>query len=73
MMRLVWQAVLLLSALSLLGACATVRPQERAALADPVMQFDQGPEQQAAMRHAIENREGSMGGEGVTGGGCGCN
>ena len=61
-------------ALSLLAAsCVTVRPQERAALADPIMQFDDEPHAQAPLRHAIENREGSMGGEGVSGGGCGCN
>lgn len=52
--------------------CATVRPQERAALADPIMQFE-GEKANAQVRHAIENREGSYGGEGVSGGGCGCN
>jgi hypothetical protein len=56
-----------------LAACVTVRPQERAVLADPTMQFEGDPQQAAATRHALENREGSMGGAGVTGGGCGCN
>jgi hypothetical protein len=50
-----------------------VAPQERAALADPTMQFDAEPRHEAARRHAIDNREGSMGGTGVAGGGCGCN
>ncbi|MBL8605700.1 MAG: DUF4266 domain-containing protein, partial [Myxococcales bacterium] len=27
----------------------------------------------AQLRHAIDNREGSYGGAGVSGGGCGCN
>jgi hypothetical protein len=63
---------LLLLALLATG-CATVSPQERAILADPTMQFDSDAKHDAALRHAIENREGSMGGTGVSGGGCGCN
>jgi hypothetical protein len=58
---------------SLTSACATVSPQQRAILADPSMQFDAESKHDAALRHAIENREGSMGGTGVSGGGCGCN
>jgi len=64
--------VLLLLAVALAG-CATVAPQQRAILADPTMQFDAEAKHDAALRHAIENREGSMGGTGVSGGGCGCN
>lgn len=56
-----------------LGGCVTVRPEQRAVLADPVMQF-QGDAREAAQRqHVIENREGSFGGSSVQGGGCGCN
>jgi hypothetical protein len=55
------------------AGCATVSPQQRAILADPTMQFDSDAKHDAALRHAIENREGSMGGTGVSGGGCGCN
>jgi hypothetical protein len=50
-----------------------VAPQQRAVLADPTMQFDAESKHDAALRHAIDNREGSMGGTGVSGGGCGCN
>jgi hypothetical protein len=58
---------------SMLGGCVTVRPEQRAVLADPVMQF-QGDAREAAQRqHVIENREGSFGGSSVQGGGCGCN
>ena len=57
----------------LLSGCATVAPQQRAILADPTMQFDAEAKHDAALRHALENREGSMGGTGVSGGGCGCN
>ena len=55
------------------AACVTVRPQQRAVLADPIMQFDGDPQAAAQLRHAIDNREGSYGGGGVSGGGCGCN
>ena len=56
-----------------LSGCATVAPQQRAILADPTMQFDAEAKHDAALRHALENREGSMGGTGVSGGGCGGN
>lgn len=61
--------------LLLLGAsaCTTVKPAQRAVLADPIMQFEGDPQASAQYRHAIDNREGSMGGGGVSGGGCGCN
>ena len=55
------------------AACATVKPQERAVLADPTMQFEGDPQSSAQIRHAIETREGSYGGSSVSGGGCGCN
>ena len=59
--------------ISLLSGCATVAPERRAILADPTMQFNGEAKHDAPLRHAIENREGSMGGTGVSGGGCGCN
>ena len=57
----------------LVTSCVTVAPQQRAVLADPIMQFEGDPHPTAHFRHAIENREGSIGGSGVSGGGCGCN
>jgi Domain of unknown function (DUF4266) len=54
-------------------SCVTVRPQERAVLADPTMQFEGDKQASTPIVHAIENREGSYGGSGVSGGGCGCN
>ena len=56
-----------------LASFVTVKPQQRALLADPIMQFDGDPQAAAQLRHAIDNREGSYGGGGVSGGGCGCN
>ena len=55
------------------GGCRTVRPEQRAILADPVMQFQSENRQDEATEHALENREGSFGGGSVQGGGCGCN
>ena len=55
------------------AGCVTVKPQQRAVLADPIMQFEGDPQASAQLRHAIDNREGSYGGGGVAGGGCGCN
>jgi hypothetical protein len=55
------------------ASCVTVKPQQRSVLADPIMQFEGDPKQAAQFRHAVENREGSYGGGGVSGGGCGCN
>ena len=65
--------VISLFLLFVLTGCATVAPQERAILADPTMQFDAEAKHDAALHHAIDNREGSMGGTGASGGGCGCN
>jgi hypothetical protein len=59
--------------LSSLPGCATLAPQQRAILADPTMQFDAEAKHEAALHHVLDNREGSMGGTGVSGGGCGCN
>jgi hypothetical protein len=55
------------------AGCVTVRPEQRAVLADPTMQFDSEPAEEAAMQHVLENREASYGGGSVEGGGCGCN
>jgi hypothetical protein len=56
-----------------LAGCVTVKPQQRSVLADPIMQFQGDPQATGQLRHAIDNREGSYGGGGVSGGGCGCN
>jgi len=59
--------------LLVLGGCVTVRPEQRAVMADETMQFDSDPGDRAARDHVLENREGSSGGSSVKGGGCGCN
>lgn len=64
--------LILMAALAAVG-CVTVRPEQRAVLADPTMQFDNDPGDVAARERVLENREGSSGGKSVKGGGCGCN
>jgi hypothetical protein len=51
--------------------CATVQPWQRGLLADSCMVFD-ADSVTSYMTHWQEAREGSMGGFGVQGGGCGC-
>ena len=66
----------LAGALSLgsLGAgCATVRPEQRAILADPIMQFEGDASEAAGREHVLENREAAIGSGSIKGGGCGCN
>ena len=46
---------------------------ERDRLADPIMFLDGDPVSSAYIYHVYEAREGARGGEGVAGGGCGCN
>ncbi len=50
-----------------------VKPYERDRLADPIMALDSDPVSSAYIQHVYEAREGARGGEGATGGGCGCN
>jgi len=73
--KMVRAMALAFASLGLLASagCRTVRPEQRAILADPTMQFDAQSAEQAALDHALDNREGSTGGGSVRGGGCGCN
>lgn len=64
-------ALLVGAALSV--GCTPVRPEQRAILADEIMQFGAHARARAALDHALENREGSFGGGAMQGGGCGCN
>ena len=65
-------AVLLLAAAAGCGRYA-VRPSEKEHLADRTMRFDTNRQEAAAEDHVLSNREGSAGGRGTSGGGCGCN
>jgi len=59
--------------LALASGCVTVRPEQKALLADPTMQYESNALEEGARQHVLENREGSFGGGTVQGGGCGCN
>jgi hypothetical protein len=60
--------------LYLLGAsgCFAIMQYERQYLGDPIMYFDHDGEEKSLNNHIYPRREGSSGGDGGAGGGCGC-
>lgn len=56
-----------------LSGCALVKPWERGILADGCMATSPDPEEAKLEQHFFAYREGSAGGSGDSGGGCGCN
>ncbi len=50
-----------------------VRPDEKEYLADRIMQPGFDEQEAKSDEHILTNREGSAGGNGASGGGCGCN
>jgi hypothetical protein len=65
-----------IAAVLLLDACSIqpwVKPYERDRLADPIMAWDRDVISSGYVDHIQESREGSRGGTGAAGGGCGCN
>ncbi len=53
--------------------CSLGVPQwQREHLSDPIMQMDEDPEADMMEQHFLPYREGSGGGYGGAGGGCGC-
>lgn len=69
------RALLTVLGLAVFGAsgCVTVKPEDREFLANPAMTFGAHGASASQEHHVLDNREGSTGGGGVTGGGCGCN
>ncbi|MBI5835987.1 MAG: DUF4266 domain-containing protein [Candidatus Eisenbacteria bacterium] len=64
----------LCAALAALSAgCATVKPWDRDLLSQKKMQFAPSPMLNTIDDHVYFSKEGSTGGLGVAGGGCGCN
>lgn len=55
------------------SGCVTVRPEDKEYLADPAMTFGAEGAVESQEEHVLNNREGSFGARGVSGGGCGCN
>ncbi|MCG8419860.1 MAG: DUF4266 domain-containing protein [Proteobacteria bacterium] len=64
-----------LLALLIAAGCGrqAVRASEKEFLADQIMIFDHDGQEAVADEHVLSNREGSAGGRGTAGGGCGCN
>ncbi|MBT3192121.1 MAG: DUF4266 domain-containing protein [Verrucomicrobia bacterium] len=62
-----------LSALTLCGGCASVKPWEMATFGSYIMRGDRDPIDDTFSEHVYFTREASSGGRGVGGGGCGCN
>jgi hypothetical protein len=66
-------ALLVLTAVALLQGCAQVQPWEREVLAREDMQLDSNALDTAFDDHIYFSKEGTSGGRGFGGGGCGCN
>lgn len=69
--------ILLLLTGSCMTACAPlepwVKPYERQNIADKVMSFERDPIATSYLHHVYDARESARGGDGASGGGCGCN
>ena len=69
---LIWSAVA-----SLLTGCSffskKINAYERQYLSLPGMELIENPKEETSMQHMFNAREGSVGGFGGAGGGCGCN
>ncbi len=69
------RATVLLGAIAAVLAitgCVTVQPWQRGVLSKTPMMFDPDPARAAYSDHWMTSREGSAGGFGLQGGGCGC-
>lgn len=65
--------IMFVVSLLLLTACSTVQPWEKDLLAKPSMALVTSDIDNALDEHIYFSKEASMGGQGVGGGGCGCN
>jgi hypothetical protein len=74
-MRTLLSSIVVVAVLSCLGGCGryAVRPDEKEYLADRIMNPERDPNELEHDQHVLTNREGSAGGYGAGGGGCGCN
>jgi hypothetical protein len=61
-----------LAALALLSGCAFVPQRDREFLSDPIMQRHDDGMEATLEGHDLPRREGSVGGNAGSGGGCGC-
>jgi hypothetical protein len=72
-MRLLTLLLLVVS----IAACSPikpwVKPYERQKIADEIMSFERDPVADSYLHHVYDAREAARGGDGASGGGCGCN
>ena len=66
-------AIACLTLSAVFSGCASVHPWERKTLAKPMMQPDDDPLYTVLSEHIYFSREAASGGQGIGGGGCGCN
>ncbi len=71
--RPILRLVLVVAALGAGSGCVAVQPWERGKLSSAVMAATPDAQELKLDSHVHEYREGSIGGAGVSGGGCGCN
>ena len=67
------RTAILCCVLAALSGCAVVAPYQRERLAKRDMELQRSPDVRAGEQHANAYREGALGAEGTSSGGCGCN
>ncbi len=65
--------IILTAILLAISSCAEVKPWRKEHLAARHMRFDPEPLESKFIHHIYQSKEGSFGGYGIGGGGCGCN
>lgn len=74
---MILRRLLLIALLFSIAACSPikpwVKPYERQKIADEIMSFERNPIADSYLHHVYDAREAARGGDGASGGGCGCN
>ena len=74
---MIFRRLLLITLLFSIAACSPikpwVKPYERQKIADEIMSFERNPIADSYLHHVFDAREAARGGDGASGGGCGCN
>lgn len=74
---MIFRRLLLIALLFSIAACSPikpwVKPYERQKIADEIMSFERNPVADSYLHHVYDAREAARGGDGASGGGCGCN
>ena len=74
---MILRRLLIIALLFSTAACSPikpwVKPYERQKIADEIMSFGRDPVADSYLHHVYDAREAARGGDGASGGGCGCN